>query len=80
MCVTASADPEVRVVVIEPLPKASEVVKAMTEEEVTLLITAEVAGVSNEKVGAVLSKLTEPVPLVTVVPSLLELSWNALTL
>ena len=53
-----SAGPLVRVKTIIPVPanKASSVVKEMDEEEVTLLVDAEDAGVTEEKVGGVVSQ------------------------
>jgi len=63
-----SEAPEVRVIVMEPLANASSVVKVMSEEDVTLLIELEEAGVTEEKTGAVVSQARN------VQPELLPLS------
>lgn len=55
VCTVLSVDPDVLVIVTEPPPNASLVVKTMLDEEVTLLMDAEVAGVTDEKVGALVS-------------------------
>lgn len=55
----ASAVPEVRVMVIDPLANASSVVKAI--DDAVLLIEADEAGVTEEKTGAVVSPVcSEP--------------------
>lgn len=55
-----SVVPDVRVIVIDPLASASSVVKAIAEDDVTFLIEADEAGVTEEKTGAVVSVDSEP--------------------